>query len=96
MTEVRITRRFEKLLRRLVPSIAEHILTASQVLKDNPLAGKLLRGYYEVKVEDQVIRAKLRSLRVGDYRVIYWYDSREDIVWLLLVGHRKWIYKKLK
>jgi len=95
MTEIRVTRVFEKLLRRLAPNIAEHILTASQVLKDSPLAGKLLRGYYEVRVEDQVIRARLRSLRVGDYRVIYWYDVREDVVWLLLVGHRKWIYKKL-
>ena len=55
-----------------------------------------MRGYYEVRVEDQVIRAKLRSLRVGDYRVIYWYDFREDTAWLLLEGHRKWIYKLLR
>ena len=96
MTEVRVTKVFERLLGRLPPAAAERVLEASQVLRDNPLAGKLLRGYYEVRVEDQVIRAKLRSLRVGDYRVIYWYDVRKDTVWLLLVGHRKWIYKLLK
>jgi len=84
------------MLRNINPSDVSRIIEALHILEEDPTVGKLLRGYYEVRVEDQVIRAKLRSLRVGDYRVIYWYDVRKDTVWLLLVGHRKWVYKLLK
>ena len=65
-------------------------------MKDNPLAGKLLKGYYTIKVEDQYIRVKLRSLRINVYRIIYWYDKLGNRVILLLVGHRRWIYKLLR
>jgi len=91
-----VTKVFEKLLKKVKPSDVGRIIEALHVLEESPTTGKLLRGYYEVRVEDQIIRAKLRSLRIGDYRVIYWYDARKDTVWLLLVGHRKWIYKLLK
>ena len=55
-----------------------------------------MKGYYSIRVEGQLLRIKLRSLRIDDYRAIYWYDRIENRVILLLVGHRKWIYKLLR
>ncbi len=34
-------------------------------------------------------------LRVGDYRVIYTFATRENVIHLLAVGHRKEIYREL-
>jgi len=63
------------------------------ILTENPEVGKPLHGSY---FADTTLRIKVRSFRVGEYRVIYWYDKFKDTVWLLVVGHRKWVYKLLK
>ena len=33
-------------------------------------------------------------LRVGDYRVIYTFDSQQNVIHLLAVGHRREIYRE--
>jgi mRNA interferase RelE/StbE len=38
---------------------------------------------------------KLHSLRVGDYRVIFYIDQNEQLVTILKIGHRKEVYKEL-
>ena len=99
MSQVKImkTPTFERLLSKLSPEVQERILSEiASVLSENPEAGKLLKGSYTVKFADTTLRIKLRSFRVGDYRVIYWYDRFKNTVWLLIVGHRKWVYKLLK
>jgi mRNA interferase RelE/StbE len=35
-------------------------------------------------------------LRVGDYRVIYTFDTSRNIIHLLAVGHRREIYRELE
>ena len=32
-------------------------------------------------------------LRVGDYRVIYEFDSRQNLLYLITLGHRREIYR---
>ena len=52
---------------------------------DGPYKGKALKGEL----------SGLFSLRVGDYRVIYWINEKEGIVWLIDVGHRKRVYNRV-
>ena len=51
-------------------------------LSKNPAEGKILKGKFK----------ELRSLRVGDYRIIY--TLIKEGVLILKVGHRKEIYKE--
>ena len=95
MAKVRATRSFERSLRSIPRDVAERILEKARELEVNPLQGKPLRGAYEVVVDGARLRVKLRSLRVGDYRVIYWYDPLRGAAWLILAGHRESVYKLL-
>jgi len=56
--------------------------SAIRKLETNPYLGKPLRGELVGK----------RSLRVGDYRVIYAVDEDKKVVILFTVGHRKAVY----
>jgi mRNA interferase RelE/StbE len=53
-------------------------------LKNDPDAGEQLKGKF----------AGLSRLRVGDYRVVY--TRTKDGVLILLIAHRKDVYKKLE
>lgn len=53
-------------------------------LRNNPDAGEQLKGKF----------AGLLRLRVGDYRAIY--TKTKDGVLVLLISHRKDVYKKLE
>lgn len=72
--------RFGRKLRGLDQQTQIRILRETQILKENPHAGKPLKGRWEGTY----------SLRVGDYRIIYLFS--EDKVILLTVGHRKAVY----
>ena len=56
---------------------------AIKKLETNPYVGKTLRGELMGK----------RSLRVGDYRVIYMIDEPQKTVILFTVEHRKAVYE---
>ncbi|MFH0771880.1 MAG: type II toxin-antitoxin system RelE/ParE family toxin [Candidatus Omnitrophota bacterium] len=62
--------------------IADRIIYSMDRLKDNPLLGKKLLG--ELK--------DFRSLRVGDYRVIYSIIARKVLIQIVNIGHRREIY----
>jgi mRNA interferase RelE/StbE len=68
---------------KLPRSIQEHILHAYESLKQNPVSGvKLhgqLKGYYKY--------------RVGDYRVIYRFDTKTSTVRVVKIEHRQGVYK---
>jgi mRNA interferase RelE/StbE len=83
--QVKATPRFIKSLDKLDVSIKKRILGKAGELADEPYGGKMLKGEL----------SGLFSLRVGDYRVIYWVDEKENTVWLVDVGHRKRIYKRV-
>jgi len=82
--DVRLKPKFLKQLKKLDKKQAERILIKVYLLGDDPypLASKSLKGRDD------------RSLRIGDYRVIYDVESDLLIVLVLNVGHRKEIYKK--
>lgn len=81
--QVKGTPRFERMLKRLPPDRQRILLERASELEGNPYLGKGLTG---------PLRG-LMSLRVGDYRVIYFVDQRKNTVWLIAVGHRKSVYE---
>lgn len=82
--QVKATPRFVKNLDKLGAVIKRRILGKASELADDPYEGKMLKGEL----------SGLFSLRVGDYRVIYWIDEKEGTIWLVNVGHRKRVYKR--
>ena len=78
--EIRFTPRFLKKIKALDREVQVQILREVNILKTNPYVGKPLRGEWK----------GIYSLRIGDYRVLY--QIRENVVFLLVVGHRKRIY----
>ena len=77
---LKTTPKFEKGLRGLEKPIRDAVLEQVKALKKDPYIGKQLHGHLKGKF----------SLRIGKYRVIY--TIKEQIVILLIVGHRKKIY----
>jgi len=58
------------------------ILREINILKTNPYVGKPLRGEWK----------GIYSLRIGDYRAFY--QIKKNEVFLLVVGHRKRVYRQ--
>lgn len=79
--EVKYTPIFLKRIKALDKEVQIRILREINVLKTNPYVGKTLRGEWK----------DIFSLRVGDYRVLYKIKGNELL--LLVVGHRRHIYK---
>jgi len=76
-------RSFLRDLRRLDKLTVRRILQTLELLKENAHLGKNLRGQLE----------GFRSLRVGDFRVVYTVEESSRTVVLRAVGHRRVIYK---
>ncbi|HAB51113.1 MAG: hypothetical protein A2315_09715 [Ignavibacteria bacterium RIFOXYB2_FULL_35_12] len=67
---------------RLNPSVRERIKKEIEKLYLSPDLGKQLTEHLK----------GLRSLRIGDYRIIYKKEVDELIILIVAVGHRKNIY----
>jgi mRNA interferase RelE/StbE len=80
--ELQYTQVAAKAILKLNPSIRERIKKAMEELSQNPDLGKQLTGPLK----------GLRSLRVGDYRVIYKKEGDTFIILIVTVGHRKHVY----
>jgi addiction module RelE/StbE family toxin len=59
------------------------ILKTIEKLKNDPYAGKNLKGEFE----------GLRSLRVWPYRIIYRYIAQEKLIFVNVISHRQGVYK---
>jgi len=79
--EIRFTPSFLKRIKDLDEEVQVRILREVNILKTDPYAGKPLRGEWKA----------VRSLRIGDYRILYQIKGNE--IFLLVVGHRRRIYK---
>ena len=79
--EVRFAPRFLKRIKSLDREVQVRVLREVNVLKTDPYVGKPLRGEW----------SGVYSLRIGDYRVLY--QIRGNVVFLLVVGHRKRVYE---
>ncbi len=78
------TRRAEKDIKKLDPSIKHQIGKAILKLQDNPLE-------YSEKLTNPEIGTY--RLRTGDYRIVFDIEGKDVVI--LRVGHRKEIYKRL-
>lgn len=83
MYKLKLTARARKELRNLKKTHREALATVIEELKEDPLAGKVLRR----ELTNQY------SLRVGIYRLIYRINKKDKIVTVLTAGHRAIIYK---
>lgn len=78
-----IARRADKNFLRLPRKIQAKIIDGYKKLKDNPIAGEKLQG----ELADRY------KLRVGDYRIVYKFDSKQSLVEVLEIEHRQGVYK---
>jgi len=76
------TKEFLKQLKRLDRQTQIKVLRDLRILEEQPFAGKQLAGRL----------SELKSLRSGDYRVIYQVSNQAIII--RTVGHRKKVYDK--
>jgi len=74
----------EKQLRKLPVDIAKVILAKIYSIRDNPL------GHIE-----RLKGGRMWKLRIGDYRAILVISTKDNIINVIKIGHRKNIYKKL-
>lgn len=81
--QVKVTKRFKRRLGKLALNIQIMILERASELVVSPYSGKRLKGALE----------GLYSLRIGEYRVIYWIDEETAFIWLLEVEHRRRVYE---
>ena len=72
-----------KQLRKLPLKIHIKVVIALKLLKQNPLAG--------IKLEGELMNNY--KLRVGDYRIIYKFDSKASRLEILKIEHRQGVYK---
>ena len=93
MYRLQPTKRFDKSLEKLPKRVRERVLEAVEELRERPFLGKPLRGL-PLRVRPD-LKVTPRSLRVGNYRVIYAVDPLSRTVYLLLVRHRKHVYEEL-
>lgn len=77
------SRNLDKQLSKLPLKINIKVVQALKQLKQNPLTGAKLGG----KLSDNY------KLRVGDYRIVYKFDSKESRVSVVKIEHRQGVYK---
>jgi mRNA interferase RelE/StbE len=74
-------------LKSLGRKAAEHIREMVETkLVHDPRQGKQLQGDF---------KPPLWSYRIGVYRIIYTFTESELVIWVVRVGHRKEVYRKL-
>lgn len=72
-----------KQIKKLPKSKQVKVLGTIEKLKNDPYAGKKLKGEFE----------GLRSLKVWPYRIIYRYLHQERLLFINVIEHRQKVYK---
>lgn len=70
-------------LKKLPKNKQTKVLKIIEKLKNDPYAGKKLKGEFE----------GLRSLKMWPYRIIYRYLSQEKLLFINVIQHRQKVYK---
>lgn len=73
----------QKQLLKLPTSIHIRIIKALDVTKSNPLAGSKLKGQL----------ANYYKYRLGNYRIIYSFDTKQSLVSVVKIENRQGVYK---
>jgi len=78
-----VEKKADKDFLKLPQNIQEKIINAYSTLKINPIAGAKLKGEL----------ANYYKFRVGDYRIVYKFNSKESILEVVKIEHRQGVYK---
>ena len=84
MYEIRLTKRAERQLSRLVPEVQVRLQLAIDALDENPRPD----GVKKFKGKDSQYR-----IRVGDYRIIYTIEDQRLLIVVVQLGTRSNVYK---
>lgn len=78
-----VANKARKQLLKFPPGFRQRFAKALIEIKENPLTGMKLHGEFEGKYK----------YRIGDYRIVYSFDSKKSLVEILKVEHRQGVYK---
>ena len=78
-----ITRKADKQISKLPKRIQLKVLNKLTTLKQNPLSGIRLSGELSGSFK----------IRLGDYRLVYDFHKKENVIAILKVEHRQGVYK---
>ncbi len=84
MYEIRLTKRVERQLSKLVPEVQVRLKLAIDTLEENPRPD----GVKKLKGKDNQYR-----IRVGDYRIIYTIEDQKLLIVVVQLGARSDVYK---
>lgn len=80
---IRIKQSAAKALATIAREERERIVEAIDRLRENPLAGGVLKGEF----------SGLRRIRIGSYRIVYEVQERELVILVVRIGHRREVYR---
>ena len=72
-----------KALEKMAKEEQQRIISAIDQLRDNPVAGSVLKGEF----------SGLRRIRVGNYRVVYEVQDQQLVILVIRIGHRREVYR---
>lgn len=78
-----LSHKFDRDFSKLERTLQDRVVDGLRELKENPHAGKQLRG----KLKD------LWSWRIGKYRILYQIQNDKLLVFVISVRHRKHVYE---
>ena len=78
-----LSHKFDKDFSKLERALQDRVVDGLRELKENPHAGKQLRG----KIKE------LWSWRIGKYRILYQIQEDKLLVFVISVRHRKHVYE---
>lgn len=78
-----LSHKFDRDFSRLERTLQDRVVDGLRELKENPHAGKQLRGKLK----------ELWSWRIGKYRILYQIQEDKLLVFVISVRHRKHVYE---
>ena len=76
-------KKVQKQLLKIPLPVHRRVITALRSIQTNPVSGIKLHG----ELKDYY------KFRVGDYRIVYRFDSKEKIVYVVKIEHRQGVYR---
>lgn len=83
MYSIVIEKSAQKALAKIVQPMQNRIIDAIRLLAENPRPPGVKK----------LIGRDAWRIRIGDYRVIYEIQDEKLVVWVIMIGHRKEVYR---
>lgn len=78
-----LTHRAKKDIKHLTSALQAKVKNALRILIENPLKGETLLGKYK----------GLRRYRIGEFRIIYEFETKRKQFTIIKIGHRREVYR---